>query len=219
MNVIDLDAAKLQARALFEARRSGVPCPPPTDLHPAMTAEDGYAVQRELTALLHETGERTTGFKIGLTSRAMQTSLGVDAPDYGPVLSSSTYDSGVTLVCSDFIAPRVECEIALLLDEDLAGPGITAVDVRRAASGAVAALEVVDSRIQNWRLQLPDTIADLASFGAAVLSNRVVSLGDLELKNTGLRTDDQRQHHGHRRRSSQPRRPTEGRCLAGQCPW
>ncbi|WP_239591354.1 2-keto-4-pentenoate hydratase [Mycolicibacterium tusciae] len=154
-------------------------------MHPAMTAQDGYAVQRELTALLHDTGERTTGFKIGLTSRAMQTSLGVSTPDYGPVLSSSTCDSGVTLDFGDFIAPRVECEIALVLDQDLVGPGITALDIRRAAGGAVAALEVVDSRIQNWRLQLPDTIADLASFGAAVLSNQVVSLHDLDLKTLG----------------------------------
>lgn len=164
----DASVAELGA-ALYAARRSGVPIEPLTDAHPAMSMRDAYRVQRDLLARLLADGDRVVGYKLGLTSSPMQRMFGVDSPDFAPVLASHVLSGGAEVAAGSFIAPRVEAEIALVLDGDLAGPECTALDVARATAGAAPAIEIVDSRIAGWRIKLADTISDLASSGAVVL--------------------------------------------------
>lgn len=172
--------------ALHAARRSGVPIEPLTDAHPAMSMTDAYRVQRDLVARLLADGDRVVGFKLGLTSAPMQRMLGIDSPDFAPVLASHLHPDGAEVRAAAFIHPRVEAEIALVLGADLAGPDCSAPDVARAVSGATAAIEIVDSRIAGWRIKLADTIADLASSGAVVLGSAVAPVDGIDLRLAGM---------------------------------
>jgi 2-keto-4-pentenoate hydratase len=175
------------ARALHRARRDRVPVPPLTEARPEMTAADAYAVQRRLVELLQADGEGdVVGYKLGLTSRAMQEQLGIDQPDYGPVLAGGVHPDGALVDLDRLIQPKVEAEIAIVLDAPLTGPACTALDVRRAAAGAVAAVEIIDSRVVDWRIRLADTIADLASSSAIALSSRLVPLDRLDPRLAGV---------------------------------
>jgi 2-keto-4-pentenoate hydratase len=147
---------------------------------------DGYAIQRELIDLLLADGDRIVGHKVGLTSKPMQQMVGVDSPDYGPVLASTIYRDGDTIPVSRFIAPKVEAEIVFVLGERLMGPGITVTQAHAAIAGAVAAMEIVDSRIADWRIKLADTVADLASNGAMATSSRVVPITDFDSRLVGM---------------------------------
>src|SRR5882757_8902223 len=142
--------AHAKARALYEARRTRVPIAPFTDEDPSLGMADGYAIQRELVPMLLADGDRIIGYKVGLTSKAMQTMIGVDSPDYGPVLASTVYRDGDDVPLNRFIQPKIEAEIVFVMGERLAGPGVTDDDARKAIGGAVAAMEIVDSRIENW---------------------------------------------------------------------
>jgi 2-keto-4-pentenoate hydratase len=166
--------ARATAEALYQARETRVPIPPLTEEEPTLTAADAYEIQGHLVDLLKGDNGRVVGYKLGLTSKGMQELLGIGEPDYGPVVSSMVFDDGVVVDLDDYIQPKVEAEIALMLDKPVQGPGVTAAQVSDALSGAVAAIEMVDSRIADWKIKLPDTIADLASSAAAVLSSRVV---------------------------------------------
>jgi hypothetical protein len=153
-----------RAAALYAAFRGRAPISPFTDDEPDMSVADAYAVQQSYVDLLLEgTGGKVVGYKLGLTSEPMQQMMGVHEPDYGPVLSHMVFDDGSAVDLSSYIQPRVEAEIALVLNRELRGPGITALEAGRAVEGAVAAIEMVDSRIVDWKIKLADTIADLAS--------------------------------------------------------
>lgn len=157
------------AEELLAATRDRAPTAPLTDRHPSLTVEDAYAIQREVTAARLAAGSRRVGRKIGLTSRAMQTQLGVDEPDYGQLFNDMDVPDGGVVWVDRLIAPRVEPEIALVLATDLRGPGVTPEDVLAAAESICGALEIIDSRIADWRIRLADTVADNASSGAFVL--------------------------------------------------
>lgn len=174
------------AEQLRTARRTRVPIEPLTDTYPDITPADGYAIQRHIVDAMLADGDEIVGYKLGLTSRPMQQLLGLDQPDYSAVMGSMVYEDGADVDASRYIAPRAEAEIAVMLGSPLEGPGVTIDDVRRAAAGASAAVEIVDSRIVDWRIKLPDTIADLASCGAIVVSSDVVPIDDFELRLTGM---------------------------------
>ncbi|NMH95822.1 2-keto-4-pentenoate hydratase [Pseudonocardia acidicola] len=178
--------APAKAQALYDARRTRVPIPPFTDDDPSLGMADGYAVQQELIKLLLADGDRIIGYKVGLTSKPMQKMIGVDSPDYGPVLSSTVYRDGDTIPLGRFISPKIEAEIVFVLGERLQGPGVTVTDARRAIAGAVAGLEIVDSRIADWRIKLADTVADLASNGATATSSNVVPLDGIDSRLVGM---------------------------------
>ncbi len=112
-----------KARALYEARRTRQPIEPFTDADPDLGMADGYAVQQQLTGMLLADGDRIVGYKVGLTSKPMQQMIGVDQPDYGPVLASTVYADGDAVPVSAFIQPKLEAEIAFVLRSPLAGPG------------------------------------------------------------------------------------------------
>ena len=178
--------APAKARALYDARRTRVPIPPFTDADPTLGMADGYAIQRELIDLLLADGDRIVGHKVGLTSKPMQKMVGVDSPDYGPVLASTIYRDGDTIPVSRFIAPKVEAEIVFVIGERLEGPGVTVTQAHAAIAGAVAAMEIVDSRIADWRIKLADTVADLASNGAMATSSRVVPITEIDPRLVGM---------------------------------
>jgi len=157
------------ARRLWEAERTGIAIPAPSEEQPELTIPDAYEIQRRGRGLRLDAGERLVGRKIGLTSKAMQEALGVDQPDYGVLLASMVTRSGATIPISRLIAPRVEAEIAFVLDSDLPGPGVTRDDVLAATREVMPALEVIDSRVADWRITIVDTIADNASSARAVL--------------------------------------------------
>ncbi|HEX7825087.1 MAG TPA: 2-keto-4-pentenoate hydratase, partial [Mycobacterium sp.] len=154
---------------LHEAQINRAPIRPLTGQFPGIDVADAYAIQiinrdRSLAA-----GNRLVGHKIGLTSRPMQTLLGVDEPDFGYILDSMVLQSGTTVEATQFCAPKVEPELAFLLNKPLHGADVTVADVYAATEAVAVALEIVDSRILDWKLTLPDTVADNASSGAVVL--------------------------------------------------
>lgn len=174
------------ARRLREARRSGVPIEPLTAQDPDLDESGAYAIQEALVDLMTDDGDTPVGYKLGLTSRAMQSLLGVDSPDFGLVMASMVCADTEALDLRRLIAPRIEAEIAVVLATPLRGPNVTVEDVRAAVGGVSAALEVVDSRIADWRITLADTVADLASCGAVKISPHVVPLDDLDLRLVGM---------------------------------
>ncbi len=161
------------ARLLYDAQVSATPIPPLTRTYPGMAVPQAYSVQRINLARQIGAGRVLRGHKIGLTSAAMQELLGVDEPDFGYILDSMVLRGGATVQVGAFCAPRVEPEVAFLMRKPLRGPGITAGDVMAATQAVAPALEIVDSRIADWRITLADTIADNASSGAVVLGEWV----------------------------------------------
>jgi 2-keto-4-pentenoate hydratase len=179
------DAAE-KARALYEARHTRVPIPPFTDSEPDLDMADGYAIQQELVPLLLADGDRVVGHKVGVTSAAMQKMIGIDTPDYGPVLASTVYRDGDAIGLDRFIQPKIEAEIVFVLGSRLQGPGIGPTAVAPAIAGVAAAMEIVDSRIADWRIKLADTVADLASNGAMATSSRIVQITDIDTRLVGM---------------------------------
>jgi len=166
---------------LDQAEQSRTPLPPLSQKYPTLTPAQAYAIQSAWLDLKLARGQRIIGRKIGLTSRAMQELLGVDQPDYGFLLDSMMVSSGSTLSRTDFLFPRIEPEIAFWLAKDLKGPGITVDTVLAVTHGVSPALELVDSRIANWQIKLPDTIADNASSARVIVSEHIVPLDGLDL--------------------------------------
>lgn len=157
-------------------------------VHPELGGESvdidtAYTVQEINTLRALKEGRRLVGRKIGLTSKVVQTQLGVDQPDFGMLFADMAYGDGETIPTSKFIQPKVEAEIALVLKKDLTQANHTYADIISATDYALPAIEVVDSRIENWKITLIDTIADNASSAAFVLGSRPVPLDQLDLVN------------------------------------
>jgi 2-keto-4-pentenoate hydratase len=172
--------AEQRAQALYAARRDRKPIAPFTDDDSTLGMDDGYEIQSRLVDLLVREGDQIIGHKVGATSEAMQRLIGIDTPDYGPVLQSTVYVHGDAVPLSRFIAPKIEAEIAFVLGDRLEGPGVDYTTARAAISGMRAAMEIVDSRIADWRIRLADTVADLASNGGLVWSDRQVSADEVD---------------------------------------
>lgn len=174
------------ADRLRGAARTGVPCPPVRDLIGSADVELAYAVQRSLTEGRLAAGGRVVGRKIGLTSPAVQQQLGVDRPDFGVLFEDMDVSALDRVPSSRLLQPKVEAEIAFVLDGDLAEGPLDLGQVRGAVSYAVAALEVVDSRIAAWEITFGDTVADNASSGLFVLGEERVSLAGFQPASTTM---------------------------------
>jgi 2-keto-4-pentenoate hydratase len=173
---------------LLAAAETGAPIAPLTADGP-LTLEEAYAVQLHQVDAWLAAGRRIAGFKVGLTSRAIQQQLGVDRPDFGHLFSDMILDGSAPIDVGRFISPRIEPEISFVLRSELAGPGLTLVDVIGAIDYAIASMEIIDSRIADWRITLADTIADNASSGAVVLGTTPlrIDVADLGLIGCVLR--------------------------------
>ncbi|MCW2779057.1 MAG: 2-keto-4-pentenoate hydratase [Frankiales bacterium] len=175
----DTCVARAAAR-LTAAERDGVPCAPVRDTLGDTDVALAYAVQQRVVEGHLAAGRRVVGRKIGLTSPAVQAQLGVDQPDFG-VLFADMDVSGPGAVSTDrLLQPKVEAEIAFVLAADLDGPDLTPDVVRAAVDHAVAALEIVDSRVSGWDIRITDTVADNASSALYVLGERRVPLSDFD---------------------------------------
>jgi 2-keto-4-pentenoate hydratase len=172
------------ADQLAHAYETRIPISPPSETA-TLSVEDAYAVQSLQIERRLSSGARVRGHKIGLTSRAMQKMLGVDQPDYGHLLDAMFLPPGERVAISRFLQVRVEPEIAFVLGRDLRGPGVTPVDALRSVDFAVAALELIDSRVRDWKITLVDTIADNASSGAVVLGSRPILLRQIDPRLVG----------------------------------
>jgi len=168
------------AEALWIAARDRAPIRPPTECAPGLNLADAYAIQQLNLRRRLGAGALLVGRKIGLTSKPMQALLGVSEPDFGFILDDMVI-AGESVDISRFCSPRVEPEIAFLLGDSLRGPGVTAADVYAATQSVAVALEIVDSRIADWRLTLVDTVADNASSGAVAIGEWVPFTGDVRL--------------------------------------
>lgn len=176
---------RLAAR-LAAAEETRAPCAPLRDEIAALAAartpaEIAYAIQDVQTQQRVAAGQRIAGRKIGLTSKAVQAQLGVDSPDFGTLFDVMGVGDGETIPLGALIQPKVEAEIAFVLDRDLTHERHTTADILRATAFAVAAIEVVDSRIAGWNIRLTDTVADNGSSARFVLGTRPVSLAALDL--------------------------------------
>ena len=172
------------ADALLSAYESE-PIPPLTSTYPDMTLEDAYAIQLSQVERRVKGGRVVKGHKVGLTSAAMQKMLGVDQPDYGHLFDDMFWPEYTPVPPTRFLQPRVEPEIAFVLKEDLRGPGVTIADAIRAVDFVLPSLELIDSRIRDWKIGLFDTIADNASSGAVVLGGHPSPLGHVDLRLVG----------------------------------
>lgn len=168
------------AERLWRAHATGTPCDPVSDLLAGGSLEDAYAVQDVNTRRWLGAGRRLVGRKIGLTSAAVQGQLGVDQPDYGMLFADMSVDEGVDVALGRLLQPKVEAEIAFVLGRDLPHPDTTAAEVMRAVEFALPAIEIVDSRVRDWRIGILDTVADNASSGLYVLGSRPVPLSGFD---------------------------------------
>jgi 2-keto-4-pentenoate hydratase len=176
-NVIQDGADLLHAAQIRRA-----PIRPLTERFPELDVASAYAIQRVNLARRLRDGHTLVAHKIGLTSEPMHTLLGVDEPDFGYILDDMVVTNGAAVGATWFCAPRVEPEVAFLLREPLHGPGVRVGDVYAATDAVAPALEIVDSRIADWKLALPDTVADNASSGAVVLGDWVPYRGEIDLR-------------------------------------
>lgn len=182
------DAIRAEAAAaLAAAYRSHEPVDPPSQRWPGLDLDDAYVVQRLQVAGWLADGAVVRGHKVGLTSAAMQRQLGVDQPDFGVLLESMVHTPDSVVAVGTFLAPRIEPETAFLLRGDLAGPGVTLEQAAAAVDAVVPALEIIDSRVRDWRITLVDTVADNASSGGIVLGRSPVPLADVDLVGTRCR--------------------------------
>jgi len=185
-----LDSATVAtlARQLYEARRTRTQLRHFSKLHPSMTIEDGYAIQREWVRLELADGRSIKGRKIGLTSRAMQLSSQITEPDYAPLMDDMFFETGSDIPFDRFIAPRVEVELAFVLGAPLKGPGITVFQVLNATEYVTPAIEIIDSRIEQFdrdtrvMRKVFDTISDFAANAGIVLGGRPVRPLDVDLR-------------------------------------
>ncbi|KAF1685105.1 2-keto-4-pentenoate hydratase [Pseudoxanthomonas broegbernensis] len=171
------------ARLLGQAARTATACDPVKPLIETDGIDAAYTVQHLLTEEALAGGRRLVGRKVGLTSVAVQKQLGVDQPDYGMLFDDMAYGDGEEMPLSRLIQPKVEAEIAFVLERDLDAERPTLAHVLNAIGYALPAIEIVDSRVRDWKISILDTIADNASSGLYVLggSPRKVDAFDLRL--------------------------------------
>ena len=177
--LIDLIASQLDT-----AMQTGVPIPPITETHEIKEVTTAYAIQNRWTNIRLKRGEKLIGRKIGLTSKAIQTQLGVDEPDYGNLWETTYYkaeNGKVTIPASDFVQPRIEGEISFLISKPIREPGVTPKQILESTEACTIGIEIVASRIADWKIKLVDTIADNASYGGFTLGPWDKKMKDADL--------------------------------------
>jgi len=174
------------ADRLCRAEKDRRPIAPIASSLPQRTVSTAYQVQAEVTRRGIASGRRLIGRKIGLTSVAVQQQLGVDQPDFGALFADMEIANNGTVKCDELIQPRIEAEVALVLDRDLDQPDTTSAELVRAVAFIAPALEIVDSRIAEWQISIFDTVADNGSSARYVIGPRVRNLTDVDLELCGM---------------------------------
>ena len=170
------------AADLAQAARSRVPIAPLTEGNRDIDVVDAYEIQLINIRQRVAEGARVVGHKIGLSSEAMQKMMNVDEPDYGHLLDEMQVYEDRPVKAANYLYPRVEVEVGFILADDLPGAGCTEADVLAATAAFAPAIELIDSRIKDWKITLCDTIADNASSAGWVLGEARVSPNDIDIK-------------------------------------
>jgi 2-keto-4-pentenoate hydratase len=189
--VLTADQRVDAADRLYAAERARRPIPPLVKDFPEIDAVDSYEIQ---LYNIRRRGRPVLGHKVGLSSLAMQQMMGVNEPDYGHLLDDMALRQDVAADASRYCYPRVEVEVAFILGADLPGEGCTEQDVLAATSAVAPSIELIDSRILDWKISLPDTIADNASSAGFVLGSARVNPSDVDIRAIGAtlwRNDEQ----------------------------
>lgn len=169
------------ADLLWEAESDRAPIDPLTTIFPQIDVVDSYEIQLINIARKIDAGAVVRGHKVGLSSPVMQEMMGVDEPDYGHLLDTMIVDQAHGIDTSGFCYPRIEVEVGYVLGATLPGEGCTREDVLAATEYVVPTLELIDSRIKDWKIGLADTIADNASSAGVILGAGRAAPGDLDL--------------------------------------
>jgi len=180
--VTDLGAV---AARLLEAYATKTPVPPLVETYDRLTLNEAYAIQQLQVSSRLAAGAVIAGYKVGLTSEPMRQQIGVTEPDFGHLLTDMAYAADASVPVTEFLQPRAEPEIALVLGKPLRGTRLSVSDLIAATAYAVPAIEIIDSRIANWKISLLDTVADNASSGGFVLGQSPVPVDRLDLSLTG----------------------------------
>src|ERR1700757_1575646 len=183
--MISVAARDELAADLAQAERSREPIAPLTAGHPDIDVVDAYEIQLINIRQRVAEGARVVGHKVGLSSKAMQEMMGVDEPDYGHLLDDMFVFEDEEVDTSGLCYPRVEVEVGFILGASLPAPGCNAADVLRATEYVVPAIEIIDSRIRDWKIALCDTIADNASSCRVVLGARATRIDRVDLRTVG----------------------------------
>lgn len=174
--------AQQAADRLWEAEKNLVACQPIRELFDQpLSVEQAYQIQHINTQRRLAQGERIVGRKIGLTSKAVQYQLGVDQPDFGNIYANMVLMEGESIALNTLLQPKAEVEIAVVLGKDLPYHDTTLMDLMAAIDHLLIAVEVVDSRIQNWNIRIEDTVADNASSALVVLGQKPYTLAQMNL--------------------------------------
>lgn len=157
-----------------------------TDEYPGMTIGDGYAVQLELRRRFLARGHKQVGWKAGLTSKAKMRQMGVDVPSIGFLTDRMARPENAAISTADLVHPRVECEVAFVMKDELKGPGCTAGAVLAATDYVLPAVEIIDSRFSGFKFDLPSVVADNGSSARFVGGGRARYAQDLDLRTLGV---------------------------------
>lgn len=174
------------AAQLLQAQATATPIQPFSERFTGYDTAAAYRIQQALVEQKLAQGHVIIGKKIGFTSEKLRRQFNVDEPDYGVLFEDCVLMEHEPLEIEKLYSPRVEAEIAFVLKSDLDKPGITAADVVRATEGIMPAIEIVDTRFEDWRVTVPDTIADQAGNARIVLGGVMKPLEDFDLRYIGL---------------------------------
>lgn len=174
------------AQRLWDAENAAEPVAPLTESHPGMTPDDAFAIQLVNIRRRIDAGARVTGHKVGLASEAMQKMMGVGEPDYGHLLDVMEYSESVPVETSRLCRPRVELEVAFILGKDVPAAGVSDEELPDYIEWVVPSIELIDSRIADWKITLADTIADNASSCGYIAGEQRVPMGEIDVASIGV---------------------------------
>ena len=194
--MLDSTQRTTAAELLWAAERDLAPVDPLTETFPGIDAVDAYEIQLINIRRKIAAGARVRGHKVGLSSPVMQQMMGVDEPDYGHLLDSMVLRDAAPIPAGRYCYPRIEVEIGYVLGSALPGADCTEEDVLAATEYIVPSLELIDSRITNWQIKLPDTIADNASSAGVILGEARRTPAELAVRGVDLANIDAVLHCG-----------------------
>lgn len=179
--MLNPDDIKAAADLLQEAETNRKQCKQLSARWPGMTIDDSYAVSKELANRKMKAGAKLVGYKVGLTSKAMQRSSQIGEPDFGFLFEDMIIADGAKIPHANYCVPRVEIELSFILDKALRGPGVRIADVMRATEYVMPSIEIVDARIQDPR-KIVDTVADNGASASIVMGGRPFRPMDTDLR-------------------------------------
>lgn len=180
-----------EAKRLHKAEKDRTQVEATTLTYPQMDVDDAYKIQKAWMDIKKKEGRTVAGYKIGLTSRAMQMSMGITEPDYGTLMDDMVLEEGTEIDASQFLDPRIEVELAFFLKKELKGDNISVIDVLNATDYVVPALELIAARTHRihpntgYKRTVKDTISDNAANGGVILGGRPMRPDDVDLRWVG----------------------------------